>query len=86
MSDVDSSGVLHHFRSFVDEEILQKLVTLPEFNGTVYQDQPAFLKEYVEIRFERMDILPEGAVFCAGAGQVAAGRRSGDRLAPVIYR
>ena len=41
-SDADPFEVLRRFRGFVDREMLQKSVTLPEFNDNLYQDEPVF--------------------------------------------
>ena len=39
MFEADPSGVLRKFRGFVDIDMLQRLVTLPEFNGPVNQSR-----------------------------------------------
>ena len=62
MFEADPSGVLWKFRGFVDIDMLQSSI-LPEFNGPVNQDEPAFSREHMEVRLEKMEVVEEGAVF-----------------------
>lgn len=65
MTSINSVGVVDQLygRRIMTADILENLVTLKQFNGTVFEEQPLFLRELMELRLERLEFLEEGALF-----------------------
>ena len=64
MTDVDASGTLvGSARKVIDYTLLKSLVSLPAFNGTLFQRHPPLLRRYMELKLERMDFVKNGVLF-----------------------